>query len=77
MSDRRSFGVLSRSPAFAALFLARAVSVVGDGIGTLALIQHVRAEQGTGTAVGLLLLVAWLLGQRAPRPPTRSALIGR
>ena len=60
MRDRRSFGVLSRSPAFAALVLARAVSVVGDGIGSLALIQHVLAQQGTGTAVGVLLLVVAL-----------------
>ena len=45
--------MLSRSPGFAALVVARAVSVVGDGIGTLALILHVQADQGTGTAIGL------------------------
>ena len=52
--------MLSRSPGFAALVIARAVSVVGDGIGTLALVLHVQAEEGTGTAVGLLLLAASL-----------------
>lgn len=53
-------GILTRSPGFAALVVARAVSVVGDGIGTLALVLHVQADQGTGTAVGLLLLAASL-----------------
>ncbi|HEV8114800.1 MAG TPA: hypothetical protein VGP53_01075, partial [Acidimicrobiales bacterium] len=52
--------MLTRSPAFAALAGARAVSLVGDGIGSLALVLHVKAEAGTGTAVALLLLVASL-----------------
>jgi predicted MFS family arabinose efflux permease len=60
MRGGRSLGVLSRSPAFAALAGARAVSVLGDGIGTVALVLHVKAEEGTGTAVALLLLVASL-----------------
>jgi MFS family permease len=70
----RSFGVLSRSPAFSALFLARAVSLLGDGIGTLALVVHVRATEGTGTAVALLLLAASL-----PRllSPLAGAVIDR
>ncbi|HEX2046919.1 MAG TPA: MFS transporter [Acidimicrobiales bacterium] len=38
----------------------RAVSVVGDGIGSLALVVHVQATEGTGTAVALLLLAASL-----------------
>ncbi len=60
MRGDRSLGVLTRSPAFAALAGARAVSLVGDGIGSLALVLHVKAEAGTGTAVALLLLVASL-----------------
>jgi MFS family permease len=56
----RSLGVLSRSPAFAALFAARTVSLLGDGIGSLALVVHVQATEGTGTAVALLLLTASL-----------------
>lgn len=72
MRDRRTFGVLSRSPAFAALFLARGVSVVGDGIGSLALIVHVRAEEGTGTAVAILLLVASLPRLLSPLAGTVS-----
>lgn len=60
MRSGRSFGVLSRSPAFATLAGARAVSLIGDGIGSLALIVHVQDEVGTGTAVALLLLAASL-----------------
>lgn len=59
-NDRPSLGVLSRAPTFAALFGARAVSLIGDGVGNLALVVHVQEERGTGTAVGLLLLVAAL-----------------
>ena len=55
-----TLGVLSRSPAYAALFTARSVSLVGDGVGNLALIIHVQRDRGTGTAVALLLLVASL-----------------
>ncbi|HEV2759096.1 MAG TPA: MFS transporter [Acidimicrobiales bacterium] len=51
---------MSRSPAFAALAGARAVSLLGDGIGSLALIAHVQDQQGTGTAMGLLLVAASL-----------------
>lgn len=52
--------MLARSPALAALLGARAVSLVGDGVGGLALVVHVQATEGTGTAVGLLLLAASL-----------------
>lgn len=55
---RASFGLLSRSPAFTALLGARALSLIGDGVGNLALVVYVQEERGTGTAVGLLLLVA-------------------
>jgi MFS family permease len=53
-------GALSRSPAFARLVVARSASLLGDGIGALALVVHVQREEGTGTAVGLLLLVGAL-----------------
>ena len=56
----RSLGVLTRSPAFAALAGARAVSLLGDGIGSLALIVYVKDQKGTGTAMALLLLAASL-----------------
>jgi len=52
--------VLSRSPSFAALFTARSLSLLGDGIGSLALIIHVQEDRGTGTAVALLLFVVSL-----------------
>ena len=51
-----SLGLLRRAPPFAALLAARGVSLVGDSIGGLALIIHVQRVQGTGTAIGLLLL---------------------
>ena len=49
-----------RSPSFARLLVARGVSLVGDGIGGLALVVHVQRAEGTGTAVALLLLVSAL-----------------
>src|SRR5207237_103318 len=56
----RSFGLLARSPPSAALLSARAVCLVGDGVGNLALVVHVQRTEGTGTAVGVLLLAASL-----------------
>src|SRR5262249_5363288 len=50
----------SRSPAFTALLTARALSVVGDGIGTVALVVYVVHTRGSGAGVGLLLLVVAL-----------------
>lgn len=83
MRARRRSGVLSRSPAFGALFIARSVSLLGDGIGTLALVVHVQRVRGTGAAVGLLLLVASLprllsplAGAVADRADRRSILVG-
>jgi len=72
-----SFGVLSRSPAFSALFLARAVSLLGNGIGTLALVVHVQASQGTGTAVALLLLAASLPRLLSPVAGTLADRVDR
>ena len=83
MRGRRSPGALARSPAFAALLGARAVSLVGDGVGGLALIVHVQSTEGTGTAVGLLLLAASLprllsplAGSLADRVDQRFLLCG-
>jgi MFS family permease len=56
MATKRS-ALLSRSPAFTALLSARALSLVGDGVCNLALIVYVQSTNGTGIAVGLLLLV--------------------
>jgi MFS family permease len=69
--------LLSRSPGFAALVVARAVSVVGDGIGTLALVLHVQADQGTGTAIGLLLLAASLPRLLSPLTGTLADRVDR
>lgn len=70
----RTVGVVARSPAFAALLTARLVSLVGDAVGGVALVVHVEATEGTGTAVGLLLLAAAL-----PRllGPLAGALVDR
>lgn len=57
---RSAFGVLRRSRPFARLFTARGLSLLGDGVGGLALVVHVQRGEGTGTAVGLLLLAAAL-----------------
>lgn len=56
----RSLGVLGRSSSFAALLVARGVSLLGDGVGNLALVVHVQRTRNTGTAIGLLLLAASL-----------------
>jgi MFS family permease len=53
------------------------VSVVGDGIGTLALVLHVQADQGTGTAVGLLLLAASLPRLLSPLTGTVADRVDR
>lgn len=84
MGDRRPpRGLLSRSPAFGRLLAARAVSVVGDAVGGLAILVHVQESEGTGTAVGLLLLVASLprlfspvAGVVADRLDYRTVLVG-
>lgn len=77
MRGGRWLGVLSRSPAFAALAGARAVSLVGDGIGSLALIAYVQDKQGTGTAMGLLLLTASLPRLLSPLAGTVADRVDR
>jgi MFS family permease len=59
-------GLLTRAPAFAALLGARALSVVGDGIGTVALVIYVVHTRGSGAGVGLLLLVVALPSLLSP-----------
>jgi MFS family permease len=83
MRPRLRSGVLARSPAFRALFVARAVSLVGDGIGTVALVVHVQRVEGSGAAVGFLLLAASLprllspvAGSIVDRVDRRTALVG-
>jgi MFS family permease len=51
---------LRTSPAFRRLWLARTVSHVGDGVSLVALVLLVQREQGTGKAVGALLLASSL-----------------
>ncbi len=65
MAEKRA-ALLSRSPAFAALLSARALSLVGDGVCNLALIVYVQSANGTGIAIGLLLLVASLPALLSP-----------
>lgn len=48
------------SPAFRRLWLARTASHVGDGIALVALVLLVQGSQGSGTAVGALLLASSL-----------------
>ena len=69
--------LLSRSPAFAALLTARSVSLVGDGVGSLALVVHVQRVEGTGTAVGLLLLAASLPRLLSPLAGTAADRVDR
>jgi MFS family permease len=47
---------LRSSPAFRRLWLARTISHVGDGIAIVALVLLVQETEGTGTAIGALLL---------------------
>jgi MFS family permease len=51
---------MRRSPAFRRLWLARAISQVGNGIALVALVLLVQGTEGTGTAVGGLLLASSL-----------------
>jgi MFS family permease len=49
---------LRSSPAFRRLWLARTISHVGDGIAIVALVLLVQGAEGTGAAVGALLLAS-------------------
>ncbi len=56
MSEVRRRNVMLRNPVFRRLWTARAISFIGDGIAITALVLHVGSTNGTGTAVGALLL---------------------
>ena len=57
MSDiARRRNVLVRNRMFRRMWTARAISFIGDGIAITALVLHVESANGTGTAVGALLL---------------------
>jgi MFS family permease len=51
---------LRSTPAFRRLWLARTISHVGDGVALVALVLLVQGTEGTGTAVGVLLLASSL-----------------
>ena len=57
MSDiARRRNVLLRNRMFRRMWTARAISFIGDGIAITALVLHVESANGTGIAVGALLL---------------------
>ncbi len=57
MSDiARRRNVLLRNRMFRRMWTARAISFIGDGIAITALVLHVESANGSGTAVGALLL---------------------
>jgi len=56
MSEVRRRNVVLRNRMFRRLWTARAISFIGDGIAITALVLHVGSTNGTGTAVGALLL---------------------
>ena len=62
-------GLLRRSPGFAGLLAAQAISPLGDAMATTALILHVQRTTGTATAVGLLLFAQAI-------PPLAAPLAG-
>lgn len=56
-SSPNAFALLRENAPFRALWLSRTVSFIGDSLSLVALLLFVAAEQGTGTAVAMLLLV--------------------
>ncbi len=60
MSEPSRPNPLRSSPAFRRLWLARTTSHVGDGVALVALVLLVQGTEGTGTAVGALLLASSL-----------------
>ena len=56
----RRTSLLRRHEGFRWLWISRAISYVGDGIALVALLLHVQATSGSGTAVAGLLLAAAL-----------------
>jgi MFS family permease len=75
--------VLLGNRMFRRLWTARAISFIGDGIAITALVLHVESANGTGTAVGALLLaqalphlVGPIAGVVADRTDQRRLMIG-
>lgn len=75
--------MLRRNAAFRRYFAARVVSFLGDGIATVALVLLVQGREGSGVAVGALLLAdslprlsGPLAGAIADRLPSRTVLVG-
>ncbi len=60
MSADRRTSLLRSHAGFRWLWTSRAISYVGDGIALIALVLHVEATEGSGTAVAGLLLAAAL-----------------
>jgi MFS family permease len=60
LSERGRPNPLRSSRSFRRLWLARTISHVGDGIALVALVLLVQESEGTGTAVGVLLLASSL-----------------
>jgi MFS family permease len=60
VTGRAGAGLLGGNPAFRALWTARVLSLVGDGVAAVALLLHVEGRQGSGVAVGGLLLAEGL-----------------
>ena len=79
----RGRNVLVANRRFRRLWLARAISFIGDGIALTALVLHVETAEGTGTAVAALLLAQALphllgpvAGTFADRVDQRTLMIG-
>lgn len=75
--------VLLANRAFRRMWVARAISFVGDGIAITALVLHLESANGTGTAVGALLLaqalphlIGPMAGVVADRTDQRRLMIG-
>ncbi len=60
------FGLLGRNPAYRYLWTARTISLLGDFTTTVALVLYVKQTEGSGTAVGLLLLTKAAVGLLGP-----------
>jgi MFS family permease len=79
----RRRNVLRANRAFRRMWTARAISFIGDGVAITALVLHLQSANGTGTAVGALLLaqalphlIGPLTGVIADRTDQRRLMIG-
>ncbi|MEO8423155.1 MAG: MFS transporter [Actinomycetota bacterium] len=75
--------VLRANRAFRRMWTARAISFIGDGVAITALVLHLESTNGTGTAVGALLLaqalphlIGPMAGVFADRTDQRRLMIG-